>query len=558
MTGDITLMRTIGLMLVTAAVLLVLARRLAVPNIVVYIVGGLLLGPLLGLIETEETTGPDALYVLTHVGIALLLFLVGLELSFDKIKDIGKVAVFAGVGQIVFTAFFGFLFAIPLGFTVLEAAVIAIALTFSSTVVVVKLLRQKGELLSLYGRIAVGIFLVQDLAVILALTLLAGMDNVAPEEGVGGLPPGMLSQLGVGLLRAGLYMVVLAAVALFSVKFVMRPFFDWAARSGDVLLIWGVAWCFAFVVAAERFGLSLELGAFLAGVSLAQHKAAGELTRRLGPLTNFFIALFFLALGASMDLADAAAHWVAAILLSLFVLIGNPLIFILIVGRFGYSEKTSFKTSVTVAQISEFSLIFGAMAMAKGIIDQSILSLITVIGLITIVGSAYMILFNDALYRWCKKAGLLKPFRISDQEDEAAPEVSTGHIVIVGMNAMGRSLARRLSDEGRDVLAIDTDPRKLRGLPCRTLHGDIEHEEVAEEAGCDRASMVVSALQIEETNRLLAWRCKLHKVPVMVHAFDGSVVADLKAIGVDKLLDSKTLGSMHLVTKLAEEGVIEA
>ena len=419
-------------------------------------------------------------------------------------------------------------------------------------------LRQKGELLSLYGRIAVGIFLVQDLAVILALTLLAGMDNVAPEEGVGGLPPGMLSQLGVGLLRAGLYMVVLAAVALFSVRYVMRPFFDWAARSGDVLLIWGVAWCFAFVVAAERFGLSLELGAFLAGVSLAQHKAAGELTRRLGPLTNFFIALFFLALGASMDLADAAAHWVAAILLSLFVLIGNPLIFILIVGRFGYSEKTSFKTSVTVAQISEFSLIFGAMAMAKGIIDQSILSLITVIGLITIVGSAYMILFNDALYRWCKKAGLLKVFRISDQEDEAPPVVSSGHIVIVGMNAMGRSLARRLSDEGRDVLAIDTDPRKLRGLPCRTLHGDIEHEEVAEEAGCDRASMVVSALQIEETNRLLAWRCKLHKVPVMVHAFDGSVVADLKAIGVDKLLDSKTLGSMHLVTKLAEEGVIEA
>lgn len=557
MTGDITLMRTIGLMLVTAAVLLVLARRVAVPNIVVYIVGGLLLGPLLGLVETDETTGADALYVLTHVGIALLLFLVGLELSFDKIKDIGKVAVFAGVGQIVFTAFFGFLFAIPLGFSVMEAAVIAIALTFSSTVVVVKLLRQKGELLSLYGRIAVGIFLVQDLAVILALTMLAGMDSVSPEEGVGGLPPGMLSQLGVGLLKATLYVVVLAAVALFSVRYVMKPFFDWAARSGDVMLIWGVAWCFAFVVAAELLGLSLELGAFLAGVSLAQHKAAGELTRRLGPLTNFFIALFFLALGADMDLSEAKAHWLAAIVLSLFVLIGNPLIFILIVGRFGYSEKTSFKTSVTVAQISEFSLIFGAMAMAKGIIDQSILSLITVIGLITIVGSAYMILFNETLYRWCKKAGLLKPFRISDQEDESPPEVASGHIIIVGMNALGRSLAKRLSEEGRDVLAIDTDPRKLRGLPCRTLHGDIEHEEVAEHAGCDRASMVVSALQIEETNRLLAWRCKLHKVPVMVHAFDGSVVADLKAIGVDELLDSKTLGSMTLVTRLAEEGVVD-
>lgn len=550
MLEDVSLLRNLGVLLLTAIALLILVRRIAIPNIVVYIVSGLLLGPVLGLVTPGDGEGSGgALPVLTHVGIALLLFLVGLELSFDRIRDVGKVAVVAGVGQILFTAFFGFLFALPLGFTITESVFIAVALTFSSTVVVVKLLRQKNELMTLYGRISVGIFLVQDLAVVVALTLLAGIGGGTDGSAVGAVA--------MDFAKAVFGMLILAAVALLSLRFFLGRVFDWAARSGDVLSIWGLTWCFLFVLGAELLGLSLEMGAFLAGVGLAQHPASGELRRRLGPLMNFFVALFFLSLGAEMDLSGATRHWAAGVLLSLFVLIGNPLIFILIVGRFGYSERTTFLTSVTVAQISEFSLILGALAVAKGIIDPSILSLVTVIALLTIIGSAYMILFNDQLYRWCRDRGLLRIFRLHGTDRESLESEHSGHVIVVGMNPLGRRLVGDLLARGCHVLAIDTDPEKLSGLACRTLHGDVEHVEVMEEAEFERARLVISALQIEEVNMLLAWRCRRLGIPVAIHAFDGSVVRDLEKLGVEHLIDSKMVGNVRLVTVLAERGLVD-
>lgn len=556
MTGDITLMRTIGLMLVAATVLLLLTRKLLVPNIVVYIFGGLVMGPVLGLVTPEDKAASDVLPALADIGIALLLFLVGLELSFQKLRDVGKVALVAGLGQIVFTFVVGFMLSLPFGFSLIEAAMIALALTFSSTVVVVKLLRQKKELSLLYGRLAVGIFLVQNVAVILGLTMLAGAG--AGPVGVDGAASGPSAGASyiVGLAKAALSIVFLLGLSLLTVRFVMRPVFAWASRSPEVLLVWGMTWCFVFVLLAERLGVSIELGAFIAGVSLAQHPANQELSRRLGPLTNFFIALFFLSLGAGMDIGQATQHWKAAIVLSAVVLLTNPIFFLFSLGRFGYSEKTTFKTSVSLAQLSEFSLIFIAMAVSREIVDESVLSLVTVIALITIVGSAYMILFNEQFYQLCKRVGLLKPFRLRDFDDEDVGGVQSGHVIVIGMNPFGRGLVRRLSEAGREVLAIDTDPRKLRGLSCSTLHGDVENEDLIEQAGLARASCVVSALQIEETNRLLAWRCKALSVPVMIHAFDQSVVKDLKGVGADRLIDSKALGSARLVLRLVDDGVV--
>jgi Kef-type K+ transport system membrane component KefB len=164
--------------------------------------------------------------------------------------------------------------------------------------------------------------------------------------------------------------------------------------------------------------LSPEIGAFLAGISLAQLPLAHDLRRRLHPLMNFFIAIFFISLGVQMELEAATAHWPAAIVLALFVIIGNPLIFMFIIARGGYSERTAFMTSVTVAQISEFSFIFAAVGLSAGLIDDSILALITVIGLITIAVSSYMILYNEGLYEWVRRRGLLRPFRAAQDDDE--------------------------------------------------------------------------------------------------------------------------------------------
>ncbi len=546
---ELPIIRDLGLIVVVGALCLVAGQRLRTPSIVAYILAGLLLGPITGLISASE-----AVDLISEVGIALLLFLVGLELSLDRIRDVGKVAVVAGLGQVVFTAAGGLGLAMLLGFGWLEATFIATALTFSSTVVVVKLLDQKGELNALYGRIAVGIFLVQDLVVIVVLTFLAGLGEAETiEAGT------TIRSLGVAFLGMGL----LLAVALLSARYVLPRLFGWIAGAPEPLLIWSLCWCFLFVLGAEAMNLSLEIGAFLAGVSLAQLPYNHEFQRRVHPLMNFFIAVFFVSLGIQMQLGAALDHLVAASALSLFVLIGNPVIFMVIISRLGYGERVAFLTSVTVAQISEFSFIFAGVGLAAGLIRPEILSLITVVGLITIGISSYMILYNHELYAWTRRVGLLRPFRapaetqVPTSESADGEETLADHVIVIGMNHMGRRIAETLTERGETVLAVDTDPRKLDGLPSRTLLGNAEYPSVLEDAGLPNAKLLVSALQIEATNNLLAYRAADAGVPSAIHAFDQSVLASLEQIGADHLIRSKNVGIRRVAERLREMGALQ-
>jgi len=530
-------------MVTTAAVLAVLARFLRLPTIVVYLAAGLVLGPLTGLIEISETIG-----LIAEIGIVLLLFLVGLELSFDKIRAVGKVAIVAGLGQVVFTAVGGYLVCWALGFDVMESVFLAVALTFSSTVVVVKILTDKQELNALYGRIAVGIFLVQDLVVIVVLTVLTGLG------GGDGLDAGTLAtQLGFAL---GGMVVLLAGVLIASRHLLPRPF-QWASGSPATLFIWSLAWCFLVVGAAHLGHLSIELGAFFAGVALAQLPCSRDLQHRIQPLMNFFVAIFFVSLGVQMAPEGIGENWGAAAWLSLFVLIGNPLIFMLIISRFGYSERTSFKTSVTVAQISEFSFIFVAMGLTAGLVGDRVVSITGLVGIVTVAASAYMIQYADPLYRFVKRAGLLRIFRARQETDEIESGALRDHIIVIGMNSLGRRIATALHERGETVLAIDTDPRKLRGLPCHRLHGNAEYASVLEEHGLAHAKLLVSALQIEDTNDLLAHHCKEIGIPCSVVAVDLSVIENLLELDVAWVMVPK-VDVLHDQRKVLQEaGLLE-
>lgn len=541
---DFPLLRDLGLILVAGTAIALLARRLNTPTIVAYILAGLLLGPATGLIGASPSID-----LIAETGIVLLLFLVGLELSLDKIRDVGRVAVLAGVGQVIFTAAGGWVLARVLGFDTLEAIFIATALTFSSTVVVVKLLGQKDELDTLYGRIAVGIFLVQDLVVIVALTFLTGIGG-GEDLGAGALAGGL------GAAFAG--MLILLAAALLAARWILPPLFRWIAVSAEALLVWSLGWCFLFVLCAELFHLSAEIGAFLAGISLAQLPFNHDLRRRVHPIMNAFVAVFFVSLGARMQLGDALEHIGPAIVLSPFVLLGNPFIFMWIIARMGYGERTSFLTSVTVAQISEFSFIFAAVGVTSGVIDESILSLVAVVGLITIALSAYMILYNDRLYGWAQRFGLLRMFRApAESEPTTAADELSDHVIVVGINALGRRIVERLLERGETVLAIDVSPSNLAQVGCRTLLGNAEHLSVLEAAAIRRARLLVSALQIEDTNHLLAYWGRAFGVPTSIHAFDQSVVDELREAGADHLIISKNAGTRRIATAFREAGVFE-
>ena len=541
---DFPILQSLGYILFTAAAAVLLLRVVRVPTIVAYMAAGLLLGPIGGVLTVAES-----IELISEVGIALLLFLVGLELSLEKIRGVGRVALIGGVIQMATCALAGALLAVAFGLPLGSALVIALAVTFSSTVVVVKMLGEKRELSALYGRIAVGVLLVQDVAVALALTLFAGLQTPDSTSDV----PSVLR--GVATAFGGMF--VLAAVAAAAARWVLPRMFTWIRTSSETVFIWSLAWCFLFILAAEAMHVSVELGAFIAGVGLAQLHFADELRRRVQPLVNFFLAVFFVSLGLQMQPGSALAHWPLLIALMAIVVIIKPAVLFATITRLGYGGRTSFLSSITLAQMSEFSFILAAVAVATGALPEEMLSVITLAGLITIAMSSYLILWSERLYERIGDSrfmGILG--RPGPLEPEAQPGLE-GHIVVIGMNTLGVRIVHELAQRGERVLAIDTDAHKLRDLPARTLLGSIDESGVLDEAHFTRARLVISALQIEDSNNLLAYRCRTAGVPVSIHAFDPSLIDDLKDLGADHVIVPKHDGTRELALQLRRAGVLD-
>lgn len=539
---DFPILRDLGYILAAAAAVVLAARPFRVPPIVAYIVAGLLLGPATHLVHPTESVE-----LVAEVGIALLLFLVGMELSLDKIRDVGRVALLAGGAQIVLTAGLGAGLARLLGFGAAEAALTGLAVTFSSTVVVIKLLEHRGDLGATYGRIAVGVLLVQDVAVAVALTLLAGLEE---PSALG------IASVGRGVLRAGVGMAALVAAAAVATRWVLPRLFGWIAGSLEALFVWSLTWCFAFILGAQALGLSVEIGAFVAGVSLAQLSYAGELVRRVHPLVNFFLAVFFVALGVEMEPGAALAAWPAVAALSLFVLVGKPAILMALVPRFGYGERTAFLAALTLGQVSEFSFIVAALALSAGLVDDAFLSTVGMVGLATIGVSAVLFQGSGRVYGALRGAGLLRPFRAPARPEPAPEPALRDHVIVVGMNTLGRRLVRAFRERGERVLAVDVDAAKLRGLPCPTLQGSTEHPAVLERANLPGAKLLVSALQIEDANNLLAYRAREAGVPSSIHAFDPVLIDELMDNGATHLMVSKYDGIRRVAGALRDAGVL--
>lgn len=511
---ELTLLLDLGFIVITAAVFAFLGKLVKMPSLVAYILAGVLLGPGLGLVKLDHT-----LELISELGIALLLFLVGLELSLQKIKDLGRVALILGGLQVLLTAIGGFIIAQLMGFALLPSVFLAATVTFSSTVVVIKLLDQKGATGRLYGRISISLFLAQDIVVIVLLTMLSGISSGAAIE---------ILELAKGLGVAFGGMLILLLVSLLALRYLLPRPFGWAARSPDTVFIWALCWCFLVVLLAHQFHLSVEIGAFLAGIAIAQLPIHEDLHRRLHPLMTFFVAVFLVTLGIKIDLTIFDEIWLYVLGFSAFVIFVKPLIVFTILNRLHYSEYTAFQSATATGQVSEFAFILLGLGAASGLIEGTIVSIGGLVGMLTIAISSYLIIYSDPLYGVSQKLSLLRVFKAKQEPDREEVHAREGHVIVVGMNALGREIVKQLASRGEEVLAIDTDPEKLKGLyPARTLIGNVEYESVVEEIGLRRARMVVSALQIEDANHLLAYRCRSAGVTCAIHAFDVSVIDDL-------------------------------
>jgi len=426
------------------------------PLIVAFIAVGILAGPSgLDIARSEEPID-----LLAELGIALLLFLVGLKLDLGLVRTLGRVALVTGLGQVAFTTLFGFAIGLALGLDPVTAIYVAVALTFSSTIIIVKLLSDKREIDSLHGRIALGFLIVQDLVVVLAMIVLSAVGAGAAAGSAAGSAG---SAAGEVLAVFGYGAAMLAAVGLF-VRYAATPLVERLSRAPELLVSFAIGWAALLAALGDYLGFGKELGGLLAGVSLASTPFREAIAARLASLRDFLLLFFFIALGASLDLSTLGAGIAPAVVLALFVLIGNPLIVLALMGALGYRKRTGFLAGLTVAQISEFSLIFMAMGVALGHVAPDALGLVTLVGLITIAASTYMITYAHPLYR--RLEPLLGPFERRSagraEDDAAAPPGRPHDAVVFGLGRYGAAIAQALRGAGWRVLGVDFDPVAVR------------------------------------------------------------------------------------------------
>ncbi len=478
----------LSLILIITVIITGIVSVLRQPAIIGYILSGIVAGPLV----LDIISSTDTLTAFSQIGIALLLFLVGLNLNPKVIKDVGKISLVTGLGQVLFTTSIGFGIAKLLGLSTTVALYVGIALAFSSTIVIMKLLSDKRDLDSLYGRISVGFLIIQDFIAIAILLVISSLN-----AGVN------LTTLAVQTLLKGIGgVLILFVLTLYVLPYVTKKI----AKSQEFLLLFSLSWCFAVASAFHYLNFSIEAGALLAGIALSMSPYHFEISSRTKPLRDFFLVLFFIVLGSQMMFANIIDNIWLIVILSLFVLIGNPIIVMTLMGLFGYTKRSSFLAGLTVAQISEFSLILITMGVTVGHLNGGTLSIITAVALLTFAGSTYMILYSDKLYNFL--APYLSIFerkgRKVDQRRNA--NVKSYDILLFGYNRIGLDILESLGKIKKKFLVIDYDPDVInnltqKDLPC--MFGDANDSELLSELNFRKTKMVISTIPDIDTNLLL-------------------------------------------------------
>jgi len=516
-------------MIIAAAVSLVL-RLFRQPLIIGYILTGVLVGPsLLSIIHSHE-----AFESFSQIGIALLLFVIGLGLNVKVIKDTGKPvfiifgAFIAGVGGL------GLIAAYLLGFHSSAAIVIASSLLFSSTIIVVKALSDKKEQSRLYGQIAIGVLLVDDLAATIALLIVTASTST----------DGSTTGIGVLLARGAFLACTLAFVGGYILPRLSKLF----ASSQELLYVFALAWAFGIASAFRASGFSIEVGALFAGVALAHLPYVQAIASKLKPLRDFFIVLFFVGLGEELGVTNLSDAILPAIVLSILVMVGKPLLTMCSLGFLGYTKQTSFKAAIHLSQISEFSIVLIVLAVNSGIADQRLIAITTLTALITIAISTYLMKYDDRLY-----TRFQKQLSIFERDDTKREVRSLGHypLLLLGYSEGAYGFVKTFREMKKRYIVIDYDPDIIEVLERQHVHhlyGDVTDTELLEEINIHKSELVISTITVFETNLLLTrFIIKSNPKAVFIcHANTFNEAEELYNAGASFVLMPHQIGEEHI------------
>ncbi len=528
----------LSIIIALATIIAIVVRLLKQPLIIAYIITGIIASPyLFGVMQSDGTVA-----LFSQIGIVFLLFVVGLNLRPNIIRDVGKISLLLGLGQVLLTFFFGFLLSRFLHFSFIESLYLSFALTFSSTIIVMKLLSDKRDLDTLYGKISAGVLIIQDIFVIFILLFIASFSHKQDFFTM------IVGSLANGLMLLGVF---------FFLIYLMPRIGSFFARSQEFLFLFSLSVLLGFASLAYYFEFSIEIGALIAGVALSMTPYSYEISSKMKPLRDFFMILFFVSLGSQMTFGNITAYIVPIILLSLFVLLVKPLIIMAIMALFGYPKRVNFFTGFTLAQISEFSLVLIALGIKNNQLSQDVLSLITAVGLITIAGSSYFIHYSSALYTsFNNRLNLFERKRLRYFDLDKKKKYD---ILLFGYNRIGFDLVESFKKLKKKFFIVDYNPEIVNKLtkqrvPC--LYGDADDNELLDELNLGTFKMIVSTVPDFETNILLIEKIRVlnKKSIVMVVSHDIQEAKELYVQGATYVIMSHFLGGSYTSLLISKYG----
>lgn len=516
--------------------LALLMRLLKQPLVIAYILAGMVAGPLF----LNILSGHDLpLQSFAQFGIVLLLFIVGLSLNVASIKQVGRAVFIGSIIQFLATVFFGYWCLVALGLSSQTALFLSVAVAFSSTIIVVKLLTDKKDTESVYGRFVIGILLVQD---IIAILIMVFLNTV--QANTGSLALTMFITLSKG--------IVLTGVVLLLARFILPVIIDKVAQSGELLFVFTLAWCFGVASIVKAAGFTVEIGAIIAGIALAASPYQPMIASRMRPLRDFFIVIFFITLGSEMRLGQFQEALMPAAILTLFVLIIDPIILYGVMRTLKYTRRNAFLASITAAQVSEFGFIFLFTAESMGFVDGAALAILTLVALVTIMISSYLISYNESVYRRLRPLFELfgKDASVQKVEGQKRYQVWVFGYHRIGWKVCEALLARKISfavvDFNPDVIA----KLSARGIP--VFFGDASDVEFLESIPLLDSRMIISTLpSMEDQKTLLSYvRKSESKARVILNAYHSSQVPDFYRAGADYVMMPHLLGGTWIADVL--------
>jgi Kef-type K+ transport system membrane component KefB len=522
----------LSLIIAISAVMAIIARMIRQPPIIAYLISGIIVGPLaFGLIGPGNPSA-ELLQTSARIGVAFLLFIVGMSLDFRLLRDIGKVSAVSGIIEMVVVGVAGFFAAFLLGFSNIASFYIGAAITFSSTVVVVKILSDKKEMSTLHGKIALGILIVQDIFASILLMVIPLLSSGGDIQAIGS--------------KVLLAIIVIGAVFLVSGLF-FNKFLNYLAKSQETLFIFAVSWALILAAFFSKLGFSIEIGALIAGMSLASTKYALDLESKIKPLRDFFVIFFFVFFGSQLTSVLGWAMIKNVVILSLLVMILKPLIVMITLKFFGYTKRTNFLVSLSLAQVSEFSLILIMLGFGLGQVSQDVMNIAVLVALITIGISAYAINFSDYLSN--KISHLLNFFDGKIKVDEKNKKKEYD-IVLFGYHRIGYKILETIRKLDHRVVIIDYNPKVVLSLNKQNIdaiYGDASNTNFLNDIDLDKAKLVISTIPDENSTLKIKEMLneKKSKAVFIATAEEPRVALDLYEAGIDYVIIPHHLGGEY-------------